>query len=491
MQVLFVASEGVPFVKTGGLADVIGSLPKALIEKGLDARVILPKHKDIPAHFKKKMVLRKKLYIQLGWRKLYVGIEELKYEGVQYYFIDNEHYFKRDGLYGYGDSFDEAERFAFFSRAVLESLPYLDFQPQIIHLHDWQTALLSLYLKVNYGEKDIYKNIRTVFTIHNLKYQGIFPREILGDVLDIEEKHFNYDELEYYGRISYIKAGLVYSDYITTVSKTYADEIKHPYFGLGLDGLLRKREKDLFGILNGIDTDVYDPNTDPHIFVKYQEANWKDQNKLLLQDMLNLPINKDIPVISLISRLVPQKGLDLIIHVLEEILYRDIQFIVLGTGESKYEHILMDAASRHPGKMSFLLTFDEALSRKIYAASDMFLMPSQFEPCGLGQMIALRYETVPIVRETGGLKDTIQPFNEFTGEGNGFSFTNYNAHDMLFTINRAIDFYHDKNNWSRIINNLNQEDYSWNKSAKEYINLYHRLLQHKGDESNVYKQRVI
>lgn len=477
MQVLFVASEAVPFVKTGGLADVVGSLPKALQQLGVDVRVVLPKYKDIPAHFKKKMVLRKKITVPLGWRNQYCGIEELRHDGVHYYFIDNEYYFKRDGLYGYGDSFDEAERFAYFSRAVLESLPHLDIQPQIIHLNDWHTGMVSLFLKTLYREKEYYQKIRTVFTIHNLKYQGLFPYEVLGDILGLGHEHFHNDGVEYYGRLSFMKAGLVYSDIITTVSETYAQEIQYPFFGFGLDGLLRKRRDQLYGILNGIDYDVYDPTNDPHLFIKYKDEDSKAQNKMLLQDMFHLPIRRDTPMMSLITRLDSQKGIDLVVRVLEEILFEEIQIVVLGTGEHQFEHRLKDAEYRHQDKLSVHLTFDEGLSRKIYAASDLFLMPSLYEPCGISQLIALRYGTIPIVRETGGLRDVVQPYNEYTGEGNGFSFTNYNAHDMLHTVRRAVHFYHDKKSWNRILNNIKRRDYSWNQSARKYIHLYQQLLQ--------------
>lgn len=490
MQILFVASEGVPFVKTGGLADVIGSLPKALIDQGDEVRVVMPKYKGISAHFKKKMILKKRLTINLGWRNLYCGVEELKHEGIHYYFIDNEYYFKRDGLYGYSDSLDEAERFAFFSKAVLEALPYLDFKPEILHLHDWQTGLVSLFLKTMYHNQDFYNNIRTVFTIHNLKYQGVFPKRIVGDILDYNIQYLTSEGIEYYGRVSYIKAGLVFSDYITTVSEAYAQEIQYPYYGFGLDGLLRKRSRDLFGILNGIDLELYNPENDPEIFVKYTTPQAKLQNKLLLQDLLKLPVNKEIPMIGMVSRLVPEKGLDLVVGVLEDILAENLQLVVLGTGEQKFLHALGETAYRHQDKMSATFAFDEGLSRKIYAAADLFLMPSQFEPCGISQLIAFRYEAVPIVRETGGLKDSVIPFNEFTGEGVGFSFANYNEHDMLFTIRRALGLYHDKVQWDKIIQNIQRGNYGWNDSAKKYHQIYQQLLR-QGDERDVRKQRVI
>ncbi len=476
MKVLFVASEALPFVKTGGLADVIGSLPKALINNDVDARVMIPKYKAIPKHFKKKMIVRKSFNLPLGWRNQYCGIEELNHDGVKYYFIDNKFYFNRDEIYGYWDSFDEAERFAFFTKAVVESLPYLDFKPDIIHLHDWQTALVSLYLKTNYSNSEFHKSIRTVFTIHNLRYQGIFPKELLEDVLDIDRGQFNINGIEYYGSINYLKAGLIYSDYLSTVSKTYAEEIQYPYYGNGLDGILRTRKNRMYGILNGIDVSDFDPTTDPNIFVNYNDFDNKLLNKMLLQDLFGFSINKNIPLIAMISRLVPQKGIELVITVLEEILSENVQLVIQGTGEEKYEKIIKDFENKYPNKLKFLNTFDDNFSRKIYASSDIFLMPSLFEPCGLGQIIALKYLSVPLVRETGGLKDTIHSFNEFTQEGNGFTFANYNAYDMLYTLKRALHFYNDKNLWEKIISNSTEEDYSWRQSAKQYINLYQQVL---------------
>ncbi|MFV9509698.1 glycogen synthase GlgA [Tepidibacillus sp. LV47] len=478
MNVLFVASEGVPFIKTGGLADVIGSLPKELKRQEIDVRVFLPNYKQIPKEFKEKMVLMKTLEISLEWRKQYCGILKYKYQDVTYYFIDNQFYFNRDQIYGYNGTFDEAERFAYFSKAVLEALPHIDFQPQIIHLHDWQTALISVFLKAYYQYYDFYKNIRTVFTIHNLRYQGVFPKSILGDLFDLPEEFFTMDGIEFYGQVNFLKGGLVFSDKITTVSPTYAKEIQYPYFGEALDGILRKRNNDLSGILNGIDEDEYNPATDPHLFARYDHSlEQKKKNKMKLQEDLALPIRPDIPMIAIVSRLVAQKGLDLIIHVLDELLSEDIQMIILGTGERYYEQIFLDAMIRFPEKLSVHILFDERLARQIYAASDFLLMPSLFEPCGLSQLIALRYHSVPIVRETGGLNDTVQPYNEWTKEGNGFSFTNYNAHDMLYTIRRAIHFYYDQDHWNQIHNNTAKLDYSWKFSAKQYLELYRHLLQ--------------
>ncbi|WP_003540325.1 glycogen synthase GlgA [Desulfotomaculum nigrificans] len=474
VRVLFVASEGVPFVKTGGLADVIGSLPKELRKQGLDVRVMLPKYGDIPIHLKEKMVSIKKITIPVGWRQQYCGIEALNQEGVPFYFIDNEYYFKRPGLYGF---YDEAERFAFFCRAVLESLPHLDFAPQIIHCHDWHTGMVSVLLKAHYKNHPFYQGIRTMFTIHNLQYQGVFPRSILGDLLNLGEEYFTIDGVEFYGQVSFMKGGLNFSDLLTTVSETYAREIQDPYYGERLDGLLRYRQKDLHGILNGIDYELYNPANDPLICAPYdwQSLNGKQVNKEKLQRILCLPPRQDVPVIAIVSRLVSQKGLDLVAHVLEEIMNMDVQLVVLGAGEKKYEQLFKDFALRYPDKLSTNLYFGNTLAHRIYAGADILLMPSRFEPCGLGQIIALRYGCLPLVRETGGLKDTILPYNRYTGAGNGFSFTNYNAHELLFTLQRAVELYQQPEIWFKLVVNAMQSDFSWYKSAQKYKDLYNRL----------------
>lgn len=474
MKVLFVASEGVPFVKSGGLADVIGSLPKELRKQGLDVRVILPKYGDIPARFKEAMITKKVLTVPLGWRKQYCGIQESEFEGVPFYFIDNEYYFKRQGLYGF---WDEAERFAFFCRAVLEAIPHLDFMPEIIHCHDWHTGMVSVFLKACYGGDPFYRNLRTVFTIHNLKYQGVFPKEILGDLLGLGEEYFTLDGLEFYNRVSFMKGGINFSDRITTVSETYTREIRTPFYGEQLDGLLRQKSTKLHGILNGIDYGVYDPGSDPYIEETYD---WKapakkHENKKTLQRFFQLPEKADTPLLALVSRLVSQKGLDLVARILEELVTMELQMVVLGTGEYQYEELFKGMACRYPDKLAARITFSNELSHLIYAGSDIFLMPSLFEPCGLGQIIALRYGCIPVVRETGGLKDTIKPYNEVSGAGNGFCFTNYNAHDLLFTLKRAIDYYQQKKIWSKLIRSAMKSDFSWYKSAQKYQNLYKNM----------------
>lgn len=482
MKILFAASEAVPFVKSGGLADVIGSLPGALKQQAPDIRVILPKYGDIPEAFKSKMKTVAAITVSLGWRNQYCGIQELEQDGIRYYFVDNEFYFRRTGLYGYGD---DAERFIFFSRAVLEALPHLDFKPDILHCHDWQTGIIPYLLRRVYSEHPFYQPVKTVFTIHNLRYQGRFNRKLMQDLLGIGDDAFGMgDDLEYYGDGNCMKAALATADRITTVSKTYAEEIQTAYYGEGMDGVLRKRSWDgeLAGIVNGIDNELFDPMKDPNLVEPFRNSlSKKRRNKAALQAELGLPVDERIPMIGIVSRLVEQKGFDLIQGVMEELLAENLQLVVLGTGEGKYEHLFQDKAYWHPDKVSACVTFNDGLARKIYASSDMFLMPSQFEPCGLGQLIALRYRSVPIVRETGGLKDTVIAFNEITGEGTGFTFCDYNAHEMLFAVKRALACYGDEEAWNTIIKNISKTDFGWEQSAKQYWSLYKTLLPNGAD----------
>ncbi|OEF96293.1 glycogen synthase GlgA [Desulfuribacillus alkaliarsenatis] len=474
MNILMAASEAVPFAKTGGLADVVGSLPKELHSNKVNVRVILPKYGAISEEFVDKIQYKTSITVKVGWREQYCGIEELIYNGVHFYFIDNKYYFNRDKLYGF---YDEAERFAFFSRAVLEAIPYLDYQPDVIHCHDWQTALISVFLKTQYSQKQLYENIKTVLTIHNLKFQGIYPREILGDLLSLGSEHFTSESLEFYGNVNYLKGGIIYSDIVTTVSKTYAEEITYSYFGENLEGVLRRQGR-IIGIINGIDYELYNSSTDSQIFYQYDSTSpdKKLTNKEALQNYLGLPVDKDIPVLAIISRLTSQKGLDLVQGVFDELLAEGIQLVILGTGEEEYEQLFRKADEQYPNQVKALIKFDEGLARKVYAGSDMFLMPSKFEPCGLSQLISLRYGTIPIVRETGGLKDTIKGYDEISNTGNGFSFINYNAHDMLYTIQRAVSLYQDKKHWNKLIKNAMDSDFSWEAAAKEYLNLYSELI---------------
>lgn len=485
MNILFAASEAAPFAKTGGLGDVIGSLPKELKRNGADVRVILPKYDEIPEVFKEKMETANLVTfrVNLGWRSQYCGIQTLEHEGVTFYFVDNEFYFRRRGHYGYGD---DAERFAFYCRAVIDSLPHIGFKPDVIHCHDWQAGMIPVLLKAQYSPYyPFYEDIKTVITIHNLRYQGLFSKETMMDLFGLDAGYFNGDQLEMYDGGSFLKGGLLYSDRITAVSPTYAEEIRTPFFGEHMDSLLRYRSEATVGIVNGIDYDLFNPMTDSHLAVTYRDSLSKKRlNKTHLQQRLGLPVRDDVPVISLVTRLVQQKGIDLIRHVLPELLSLDAQWVIVGTGDHEYEQLFREEAARHPDKLAAYIAFDDGLARQVYAGSDLFLMPSLFEPCGIGQLIAMRYRTVPIVRETGGLKDTVQPYNEFTGEGTGFSFNSYNAHDMLHTVRRAVHFYlHDQDAWRNLMANIKKTDFSWKKSALQYKSLYQELIREAADAS--------
>lgn len=473
MKILFAAAEAAPFIKTGGLGDVIGSLPKALQACGVDIRVMLPKYQNIPKEYVNRMVYKGSILVPVANQKQYCGIMELHYNGITFYFIDNEYYFKRNTLYGFGD---DAERFAFFSRAVLETLPRLDFHPDIIHCHDWHSAMTCLYLHSHY--RTAYKNLYTVFTIHNLKYQGIFPYRVLKEVLGLGDEYFTINGIEYYGQVNFMKGALQYADIITTVSNSYAQEIITPAYGEGLHGLLFERRKDLVGILNGIDYQVYNPGTDKYIYANYSDDQLADKtvNKTELQAALHLPVDKSIPLMAMITRLVDQKGLYLLEQTLEQVLSLGVQFVILGTGDAHYENFFRSTAKKFPQQLSAQISFDQALAHRIYAGSDMFLMPSQFEPCGLGQLIALRYGSIPIVRQTGGLKDTIQAYDAGTGIGNGFSFADYNPEQLLAAIKEAVELYQQPTVWRQIMTNAMNCDYSWTQSAKEYKKIYRRLI---------------
>jgi starch synthase len=477
MNILFAASEAVPFIKSGGLADVIGSLPEALKHQNIDVRVILPKYGDIPHHFRERMETSKTFSVYLGWRNQYCGIQEIEMNGIHYYFVDNEFYFSRNGLYGYDD---DAERFIYFSRAVLEALPHLDFKPDIIHCHDWQTGLIPYLLRRIYSVHPFYQSVKTVYTIHNLRYQGRFNRHLMQDLLDVGDEEFTAEGgLEYYGDGNCMKAALTHADRITTVSPTYAEEIQTGFYGEGLDGVLRERSwnGDLTGILNGLDNELYDPMKDPNLAETFRNSlPKKRKNKAALQAELGLTVDERIPLIGIVSRLVDQKGFDLIQAVMDDILALPLQLVVLGTGDGRFEHLFKDKAYWHPDKVSAHITFHDGLARKIYAASDLFLMPSLFEPCGLGQLIAFRYRAVPIIRETGGLKDTVTPFDAAAGEGTGFTFYEYNAHEMLYAIKRALKCYSDGEAWNAIIRNISKTDFGWDQSAKQYVSLYKQVL---------------
>lgn len=476
MKILFAASECIPFIKTGGLADVVGTLAPILKKEGADVRVMLPKYSAIPAGWKNKMEHVCHFHIALGWRSQYCGIEKLEHEGVIYYFVDNEYYFARDYIYGSGN--DEGERFSFFCRAVLESLPKLGFFPDILHCNDWQTGMVPALLSLQYRELPDYREIRTVFTIHNLRYQGIFPWGWINEMLSLGDAHFNSEELEYYGCVSFMKAGIRYAWRVSTVSPSYADEIRSPEYGERLDGLLRARGGDLWGILNGIDEAAYDPAADPALTAHFscQDASGKLSCKADLQRELSLEANPKAPLIAMITRLTEQKGLDLVKCVWDDIMACDAQFVVLGLGEEDYVRFFEWQAQRYSGRVAARFMMDDALARRIYAGSDLFLMPSRFEPCGLSQMIALRYGTVPLVRETGGLRDTVRPYNRYTGEGTGFSFANYNAHEMLYILRWAIECYKDNEIWSGLVKRGMRCDFSWSASARDYLRMYASMM---------------
>lgn len=473
MKVLFVSAEVVPFSKTGGLADVAYSLPSALREEGIDIRVMTPKN------FYNKTISIKENYlasseIEVGWRKQFIGISTAIYDNLQFYFIDNEYYFKREELYGY---FDDGERYSYFCRAVLEALKIIDFAPDIIHLNDWHTAMVPLLMKKHYLHIDKFNNIKTVYTIHNLKYQGVFNKEVMNELLNLDYSEFNSGAVEFYGNVNFMKSGIIFADAITTVSKTYSNEIRDAFFGENLHGVINENSYKLHGIINGIDYKIYNPETDEKIIKNYSSGNssFKHINKNYLQKILGLPKSKNKPLIAMITRLTEQKGLDLLEHIIEELLSLDIQLVVLGTGDGKFENMLKHY-NDYFDNLAVRIEFDEKIAHQIYAGADMFLMPSQFEPCGLSQMISQRYGTIPIVRETGGLKDTVVPYNKFTKEGTGFSFGSYNAHEMLFAIKRAMKIYANKEEWRNLVKRAMKIDLSWKKSAQKYKKLYEKLL---------------
>jgi starch synthase len=474
--VLFVASECVPFSKTGGLADVVGALPKEIKKSGVDVRVITPLYSAIPEKWRSKMEHLLYFYVNLGWRRQYVGIERLTLNDITYYFVDNEYYFGRSYIYGLGG--DEGERFAFFDRAVMEALPKIDFVPDVLHCHDWQTGLIPAMLEIQYRVLKPYQKIKSVFTVHNLQYQGIFPIDQIEELVSLGGLAYTPDHMEFFGQCSFMKGGLTFAEKITTVSPTYAEEVKTAYYGERLDGLMRSRAGDLVGILNGIDTEEYDPKTDPVIEARFgaDSMEKKIQNKLALQRELGLSEGADIPLIGMVGRLSGQKGLDLVERVLDGIMATGCQLVVLGMGEDRYVDLFNWAQWKYAGRIASRIEMNHTLAHRIYAGADMFLMPSMFEPCGLSQMISMRYGTLPIARETGGLRDTVLSYNEITGEGNGFTFLNYNAHDMLHVVERAVDLYRARPDaWKALMANAMAGQYGWDQSAHHYIDLYKAL----------------
>lgn len=477
-NILFVASESVPFMKTGGLADVVGSLPKCFDKRYFDVRVVLPKYLSMPWHFTEQLEFISYFYMDIGYKSKYVGVFKLVHDGITFYFIDNEAYF--GGAKPYGDLKYDLEKFAFFSRAALSILPVVGFKPDIVHCHDWQTALVPIYMKDSFRAGDFYKDMKSIITIHNLKFQGVWDVETIQEDTGLSDYYFTIDKMRVKEDANMLKGGIAYADYVTTVSETYAEEIKTEFYGEGLDGLLRARSHDLCGIVNGIDYNEYNPETDYRIPFKYNAINFRKEkvkNKRDLQQQLGLEVNDNKFMIGIVSRLTDQKGLDLIAHVMDEMCNDDIQLVVLGTGEEKYENMFRYFDWKYGNKVSANIYYSEDLSHKIYAACDAFLMPSLFEPCGLSQLMALRYGTIPIVRETGGLKDTVIPYNEFESTGTGFSFTNYNAHEMLGAVRYAEQIYYDKKReWNKLVDRAMAADFSWKVSANKYENLYNWLL---------------
>ncbi|MCQ9209249.1 glycogen synthase GlgA [Granulicatella seriolae] len=477
MRVLFVTGEVAPFYKSGGLGDVAYALPKELVKQGVDIRVVAPYYSSMPERFKDSIQDLYWFTIRVGWKTRYVGVKSLVLDGVTYYFIDNQDYFNRGKLYG---EWDDGERFAFFSMAVIEMMEKIDFIPDIIHTNDWHTAMIPALLVDKYHWVEAYKNIRKVITIHNIRFQGIFDSVVLGSLFNTNFALYTDDGVKYNGgTINYLKGGINFSDRVTTVSPSYAKEIQTPEFGEGLDGVLRHNSWKLHGILNGIDYDINNPQTDdliPYHF-SINDLSGKEKNKLALQEWLDLPQNADIPLISCVSRLTDQKGFHLVQEKLNELLQQDVQVVILGSGEAEFEHSFRYFADVYPDKCKTIIDFNVQLAQEIYAASDMFLMPSAFEPCGLSQLISLRYGTLPLVHETGGLRDTVQPYNVFTGEGDGFSFYDFNSQAMMDTIYRALEVYHQHpQEWQKMMHQAMTRDYSWEKPAAQYKQLYTELL---------------
>lgn len=477
-NVLFVASECVPFIKTGGLADVVGSLPKCFNKDEFDVRVIIPKYMCMKEEYKNQLEYITHFYMDLSWRSQYVGVLHMMYEGIHYYFIDNEYYLA--GPRPYGNIYEDIEKFAFFSKAALSALPLIGFKPDIVHCHDWQTGLIPVFLKDKFHEGEFFCNMKSIMTIHNLKFQGVWDVKTIQHFSELPDYYFTPDKLEAYKDGNMLKGGIVYADAITTVSNTYAEEIKTPFYGEGLDGLMRARSNSLRGILNGIDYDEFNPETDKRIVQNYNAKTFrkeKSKNKKALQAELGLAQDEKKFMIGIVSRLTDQKGLDLVQCVMDEICTEDVQLVVLGTGDERYENMFRHYDWKYNDRVSANIYYSEDMSHKVYAACDAFLMPSLFEPCGLSQLMALRYGTVPIVRETGGLKDTVWPYNEYDGTGTGFSFANYNAHEMLDCIRYAkYIYYNKKREWNKIVDRGMAADFSWQTSAGKYQELYDWLI---------------
>ena len=481
-NILFVTSEAVPFIKTGGLADVTGSLARYIDKQTYDVRVILPKYACMDEMWKKKLRFHSHFYVSLGWRNQYVGILETVEAGIHYYFIDNEYYFA--GPQPYNQLHEDIEKFAYFSKAALATTGMIDFVPDVIHCHDWQTALVPVFLKAFASDYPQLRRTKTILTIHNLRFQGRYIMDAIKNLTGLPDSYFTPDKLESYGEANFLKGGIAFADIVTTVSPTYALEIMTREGGESLDGLLYARRNSLYGIINGLDDAVYDPNHDMYLTHNFGIADMKEgkaANKLALQRELHLPEDPDTFLLAMVSRLTDQKGLDLIAYVMDEMLsHARMQIVVLGTGQEQYENMLRYFADKYPDKLSTNIYYSEQMAHRIYASADALMMPSLFEPCGLSQLMGYCYGTLPIVRETGGLKDTVQPYNEYEHTGTGFSFANYNAHEMMHTIYYAMHiFYDDRTQWDEMAKRDMRMDFSWKKSAREYEKLYERLLQNE------------
>ena len=477
LRILFASAEAVPFCKTGGLGDVAGSLPRALKHAGAKVAVILPKYGSIPGEYQEQMKHVADFYVPLAWRSVYCGIEKLTFRGLDFYFVDNEAYFKRDGLYGY---FDDGERFAFFSKAICEAISKVpELECDVLHCNDWQTAMAPVFLREFYNQIPVCQNVKTIFTVHNVKFQGQYSDKVLNDILGLADVPAARDQLYCAPQaINYMKGALLYSDVITTVSPSYANELQMPFYGEGMDSIFRRRAGSLHGILNGIDTTDWNPKTDPTIPQNYsvEDLSGKAEDKRALQEEFGLDQDPTRPLVVMVGRLTKQKGLDLVRYSMNALMSRGVQVAVLGTGDKDYEDSFKYFDWKYGNQMAARIAFDSALSHRMYAGADLFLMPSEFEPCGLSQMIAMRYGTLPVVRETGGLRDSVQPYNQFTGEGTGFSFSNMNADEMAECLLNACEvFWTNKDAWHQLQVQAMSEDFSWRRAANEYMDIYHDL----------------
>ena len=475
MNILFAASEVAPFIKTGGLADVAGSLPVALAKAGHTVKVILPLYESIGPVWRDQMTFLKYFYVNLAWRTPYCGVFELEKDGVTYWFLDNEYYFRRSQIYGH---YDDGERFGFFSKAILETPCQLDWYPDVIHCNDWQTALVPVYLMEERWRHPQLESARTVFTIHNIEYQGRYGKQTMQDLFGLSDSYFNGKMLEYHDDVNLMKGAIYASDWVTTVSPTYAQELNYAFYGHGLEGVVQDCAGKISGILNGIDVDLYDPSKDDKLAKKFTPRSLAGKKvcKEALQKEVGLNVDPRVPIVACVSRLVSHKGFDLVNAVLHDIMRMDLQMVVLGTGDWAFEESFRRAAGQYPGRFSAQIMYSAQLSNMIYAGSDLFLMPSIAEPCGLSQMIAMRYGTLPVVRETGGLKDSVPPYDHTTGSGTGFTFSDVNAHDMLHVLESAVGLYYDfPKEFKKLQVNAMTADFSWNVSAQAYLDIYHRL----------------